>query len=286
MSCFRVNEPKSMPSTFHQFRLLPAELRIQIWSYALEESRIVRVRLNEWHRHYRPGYSSPLLRTCSESRAVAIRKQHDPAHNYCWDSEHFSYDRSILYFGSAEYHKATYSINNCVYRLEPRKIKSILFLYRPTGPLTDTSHEMALILAIVRFCCRNLDEIVLCPVPRDPMADPIPRDIDCMTIDFPDTAANSKSLQHWRIFQPYRGSWDLRLKRGERRMLSKLEAHFSKWRRAIRANGLEYSPPRVKFLRPPIPVEQKQEHHWGLGIFPSLSGGFRQLSPWKVGTPD
>lgn len=266
-----------MPSTFHQFRFLPAEIRIQIWSYAIEETYIVRVRLNERFYPYRPGYSSPLLRTCSESRAVAIAKQHDPQRNDCWGPNDFSYERSILYFGSLTNHQTRFANSHFLNNLEPWKIKSILFLYRLTGPLTDTTQEMALILITIGISCRQLEDVILCPISGDGTHDPIPRDIDCMTMDFPDSDSSSRSPQHWKLFQPYRGSWDLRLERGERRILRKLEGHFSKLRRT---NGLQ--PPRVKFLRPPI--DKKQEPYWGVDFFSAFLGGLRLLSSWRVGS--
>ncbi|KAK4195793.1 hypothetical protein QBC40DRAFT_343182 [Triangularia verruculosa] len=86
--------PKGSPTTFPNFRSLPAELRQQIWVEALPPSRILLLQLpkpsvsqgllSKLGRHASPGQKSNiftcstpppvLLSVCSESRAVALKR--------------------------------------------------------------------------------------------------------------------------------------------------------------------------------------------------------------------
>lgn len=74
--------------TFHPFRRLPAELRVEVWKFALPGPRIIKIVAMDMHltmrkrimrysilpqSTYHRAIATPLLHTCQDSRAVALK---------------------------------------------------------------------------------------------------------------------------------------------------------------------------------------------------------------------
>ena len=65
--------PTKALQSFTIFEKLPLELRIKIWKFTLPGPRVVSLRFNRGAKQYTSSTTPPiLLRTCPESRAVAL----------------------------------------------------------------------------------------------------------------------------------------------------------------------------------------------------------------------
>jgi hypothetical protein len=93
-------------STFELFNTLPAEIRDEIWKYALPRNRIVNIEIVRWlQRRRRVAISADpvtLLGVCKESRRIALKYYPPKLSTHKWRPLNLDYQNDIFSFAGKD----------------------------------------------------------------------------------------------------------------------------------------------------------------------------------------
>lgn len=104
-----MSAPASAPQEFARFSLLPPELRLMIWTFALPGPRVLKVERRGRQGHYEFYVLNALsglgmLHTCLEARQVALKAfEMMPNPKFCLVHPlYFNAEADTLYFGKVD----------------------------------------------------------------------------------------------------------------------------------------------------------------------------------------